>query len=191
MTSVDWKSFLFGGVDEPALEFFPPVVFEDSFTVDPPSEVFNEGISDWKYSLVGQFIGAAPNFVALKKTVESLWGKSSPTKVSLAGSNLYVFSFANVTAREWVLENGPWHIHHKPLVLRKWESNLKRLDFDLERMSIWVQLYNVPLELFSRKVSYISSAIGVPLYMDSVTASRERFEFAKVCVEVVVGHRIP
>ncbi|KAK8606498.1 hypothetical protein V6N13_030779 [Hibiscus sabdariffa] len=119
-------------------------------------------------------------------------GKSSLTKVSLAGSNLYVFSFANVTARDWVLENGPWHIQHKPFVLRKWEPNLKQLDFDLARMLIWVQLYNVPLEFFSRKgLSYISSAIGIPLYMDSVTASRERLEFAKVCVEVTVGHRIP
>ncbi|KAK8617551.1 hypothetical protein V6N13_080461 [Hibiscus sabdariffa] len=101
----------------------------------------NEGIADWKNSLVGQFIGAAPNFLALKKIVDSLWGKNTLARVSLAGSNLYVFSFANASARDWVLENGPWHIQHKPLVL--------------------------------------------------LTATRERLEFAKVCIEVAAGAQIP
>ncbi|KAK8651553.1 hypothetical protein V6N13_141152 [Hibiscus sabdariffa] len=152
MAAVDWKSFFFGGGDEQALEFFPTVTYEDSFAVESPPELFNEGISDWKDALVGQFIGTAPNFIALKRTVDALWGKSSLAK----------------------------HIQHKPLVLRKWEPNLKRLDFDLAKMPVWVQLYNAPLELFSRKgLSYISSALGVPLYMDLITASREHLEFAK------------
>ncbi|KAK8704078.1 hypothetical protein V6N13_047711 [Hibiscus sabdariffa] len=110
----------------------------------------------------------------------------------MAGPNLYVFSFSNATTRDWVLENGPWHVQHKPLVLRKWESNLRKLDFDLARMPVWVQLYNVPLELYSRcGLSYIASAIGYPLYMDSITTSKERLEFTKVCVEIAAGARIP
>ncbi|KAK8665687.1 hypothetical protein V6N13_005849 [Hibiscus sabdariffa] len=189
---VDWRTFFSGGGDEQTLNFFPPVIRDNSFEIDPPSEVFNEGVSDWKLSLVGQFIGAAPNFVALRRIVASLWGKDALTKVSLAGSNLYVFSFANATARDWVLENGPWHIQHKPLILRKWEPNLQRLDFDLTHMLVWVQLYNVPLELYSKLgLSYIASGLGVPLCMDSITASREKLEFAKVCVEVPAGVRLP
>ncbi|KAK8605380.1 hypothetical protein V6N13_102162 [Hibiscus sabdariffa] len=113
-------------------------------------------------------------------------------KVSLAGQNLYVFSFSSVADRDWVLENGPWHIQNKPLVLRKWEPNMRKLDFELSKMPIWFQLYNVPLELFNQKcLSYISSALGTPLYMDSVTSNRERVEFAKVCIEVDVAFCIP
>ncbi|KAK8680467.1 hypothetical protein V6N13_109411 [Hibiscus sabdariffa] len=41
-------------------------------------------------------------------------------------------------------------------------------------------------------MSYIASALlGKPLYMDSVTASRERLEYAKVCVEIDVYATIP
>ncbi|KAK8665814.1 hypothetical protein V6N13_005972 [Hibiscus sabdariffa] len=106
-------------------------------------------------------------------------------KVSLAAPNLYVFIFSSVDARDWVLENGPWHIQNKPLILRKWEPNMSKLDFDLVCMLVWVQLYNVPLELYNKiGLSYIASALGVPLYMDSVTANRERLEYAKVCVEI-------
>ncbi|XP_038993244.1 uncharacterized protein LOC120116935 [Hibiscus syriacus] len=91
-----------------------------------------------------------------------------------------------------VLDNGPWHVQNKPLVLRNWVPGMQKLSFDLSFMPIWIQLYNVPLELYSRKgLSYIASALGNPLFMDSVTASKNRLEFAKVCVEVEDGVVIP
>ncbi|XP_039071720.1 uncharacterized protein LOC120218899 [Hibiscus syriacus] len=94
--------------------------------------------------------------------------------------------------RDWVLENGSWNIQNKPLVLRKWEPSLKKLDFDFKHIPVWIQLYDVPLELFSRGgLSYITSAVGIPLYMDYVTASNEILEFSKVCVEVEAGTLLP
>ncbi|KAE8663142.1 hypothetical protein F3Y22_tig00113096pilonHSYRG00099 [Hibiscus syriacus] len=106
-------------------------------------------ILEWIYALVGQFIGSTPNFGTLQKVIELMWGKAAPVKVSLAGSNLFVFSFANASTRDWVLKN----------------------------------VVQCPLELFSRKgLSYIASAIGKPLHMDSITTSRERIEYARVTV---------
>ncbi|XP_039045103.1 uncharacterized protein LOC120184793 [Hibiscus syriacus] len=161
----------------------------------PPPEVFEGGIPDWKYSLVGQFLGAAPNFAAMKMIIISLWKNSqqgSNVQVSYAGPNLYLFSFDSDSARDWVLENGPWYIYNKPLILRQWEPNLKKLHFDLTRISIWVHLYNVPLELFTNDgLSYIASAIGFPLSMESVTTTKTRLEFSKVCVEIGVSDVIP
>ncbi|KAK8577610.1 hypothetical protein V6N13_027879 [Hibiscus sabdariffa] len=150
--------------------FLSPTECEGLITVKPPLEVFDEGIAEWQNSLVGQFIRGAPSFGALQKLVDTLWGKHSSIKV----------------------KNGPWHIQNKPLILRKWEPNLRRLDFDLKKIPVWVQLYNVPLKLFSRRgLSYIASAIGVPLYMDTITASKGKLEFAKVCIEIEVGARFP
>ncbi|XP_039000816.1 uncharacterized protein LOC120126790 [Hibiscus syriacus] len=165
---------------------------EGSLTVKPPKHIFEEGILEWRYALVGQFIGSTPNFGLLQKTIDLMWNKAALVKVSITGSNLFVFAFTGSYARDWVLENGPWHIQHKPLFLRKWEPNLKELHFDLDRMPIWFQLFNVPLELFSKSgLSYIASAIGMPLHMDSITASRERLEFVRVCIEISVNSKIP
>ncbi|XP_039004038.1 uncharacterized protein LOC120130969 [Hibiscus syriacus] len=153
------------------------------------------GIAEWKLSLVGQFLGPAPNFATMQRIVDNLWAKashSSRIQVSLASSNLYIFSFATESARDWVLENGPWHIINKPLILRKWEPSLKRLNFDLSKIPIWVHLYNVPLELFSQAgLSYLASGVGIPISMDSVTTSKTMLEFAKVCVEIGVNDEIP
>ncbi|KAK8612606.1 hypothetical protein V6N13_092717 [Hibiscus sabdariffa] len=168
MPKLDWKQ-LSSGAEENTLRYFALVKVEGQ-----------------------EFISSAPNFSALQKIVDMLWERNSLVRVSQAGLNLYVFSFANITVRDWVLENGPWHIQHKLLILRKWEPNLKKLDFDLERMPIWVQFFNVPLELYSKLgLSYIASVIGLPLYMDSVTASKERLEFAKVCIETGLDTQIP
>ncbi|XP_038990950.1 uncharacterized protein LOC120113971 [Hibiscus syriacus] len=178
--------------NEQELNFFPPSTTEGSCVVKPPRFVFEEGILEWRNALVGQFIGSAPSFTSLQKTVGLLWGKQSPVKVSLAGPNLFVFSFVSSLARDWVLENGSWHVQHKSICLRKWEPNLKELSFDLHCMPVWIHLYNVQLELFSKKgLSYVASAIGKPLHIDSITASIERLEYARVCVEISAGSQIP
>ncbi|XP_039035972.1 uncharacterized protein LOC120172630 [Hibiscus syriacus] len=131
----------------------------------------------------------------MKKIIISLWKYSqqgSNVQVSYAGPNLYLFSIDSDSARDWVLENDPWYIYNKPLILRQWEPNLKKLHFDLTKISIWVHLYNVPLELFTNDgLSYIASAIGFPLSMNSVTTTKTRLEFSKVCVEIGVSDVIP
>ncbi|XP_039004676.1 uncharacterized protein LOC120131861 [Hibiscus syriacus] len=58
-------------------------------------------------------------------------------------------------------------------------------------LTVWIHLYNVPLELYSRTgLSYIASGIGVPLSMDSVIASRKRLEYAKLCIEIGLNDNI-
>ncbi|KAE8701841.1 hypothetical protein F3Y22_tig00110505pilonHSYRG00328 [Hibiscus syriacus] len=160
---VDWRK-LFAEGNEQELIFFPPSEVEGSIVVKPPQSMFEEGISEWRYALVGQFIGLAPNFGSLQKIIELMWGKSSPVKVSLAGSNLFVFSFVNSIARDWALKNCPWHVQHTPIFIRKWEPNLK---------------------------DYIASALGRPLHMDSITTTRERLEYAHICIEVFAGKYCP
>ncbi|MBA0734472.1 hypothetical protein Gogos_018377, partial [Gossypium gossypioides] len=44
--------------------------------------------------------------------------------------------------------------------------NLKKLEFYMDRMPVWIQPSRVPLELFTWKgLSYVVSALGKPLYM--------------------------
>ncbi|XP_039021875.1 uncharacterized protein LOC120154125 [Hibiscus syriacus] len=188
---MDWRK-LFGCSEGLDLEYHPPRVSDGSISVHPPPEVLDAGIDEWKLSIVGQCLGAAPNLSSMQRIVNNLWKMAlggSKTQVSFAGNNHYIFSFDSETIRDWVLESRPWHILNKPLILRKWEPNWKRLHFDLSRC---VNLFNVPLELFSKTgLSYIASAIRSPLTMDSVIAAKTHLEFAKVCIEIGVNDVIP
>ncbi|XP_039043801.1 uncharacterized protein LOC120183093 [Hibiscus syriacus] len=191
---MDWRK-LFGCSEGLNLEYHPPRVSEGMISVHPPPEVLDAGIDEWKLSIVGQCLGAAPNLASMQRIVNNLWKRAlggSKAQVSFAGNNHYVFSFDSEAIRDWVLESGPWHILNKPLILRKWEPNWNRLHFDLSRIPVWVNLFNVPLELFSRTgLSYIASSLGSPLSMDSVTATKSHLEYAKVCIGIGVNDAIP
>lgn len=64
--------------------------------------------------------------------------------------------------------------------------HLSKESFD--KAPVWVNLYNIPLEYWNAKgLSYIASAIGRPLYADSMTESRKRISFARICVELDVS----
>ncbi|KAK8576910.1 hypothetical protein V6N13_121909 [Hibiscus sabdariffa] len=90
-----------------------------------------------------------------------LWGKFGDIEIHSAGDNLFL-------------------------------PNLQSLEFDMEKLPVWVHLSCVPLELFTGiGLSYIASALGNPLYMDSISANRQQLAYAKVCVEVSANFQIP
>ncbi|KAA3459649.1 reverse transcriptase [Gossypium australe] len=72
------------------------------------------------------------------------------------------------------------------MLVRKCEPSIKRPDFDLHKLPVWVNLSHIPLELY-----YVARAIGVPLYMDTITAGQSRLVYAKVCVEIDANQIIP
>ncbi|XVF61955.1 hypothetical protein PTKIN_Ptkin08bG0176800 [Pterospermum kingtungense] len=62
----------------------------------------------------------------------------------------------------------------------------------MDSLPVWVQLSNIPLELFHQKgIGCIASAIGKPLYTDRITAQQLKLSYARVCVEIGVLDSIP
>ena len=96
-----------------------------------------------------QFVGRIPNFGAFQKMVNMIWGDEGEMDIRPAGHNLFIIQFSSSAMRDRVLESGPWHIQNKPLIFRKWEPEMRSLEFNMARLPIWVHLGNIPLELFS------------------------------------------
>ncbi|KAK8705494.1 hypothetical protein V6N13_049096 [Hibiscus sabdariffa] len=191
MGSLNWRK-LFAASESQSLQFFPPKISEGEVRIEPLIEVFDEGVRVWHSSLVAQFLSKPPNFNSLVRSVKLLWGKFGDIDINPAGDNLFLIHFPSLENRDWVLANGPWHIQNMPIILRKWQPNLKSLEFNMEKLPIWVHLSRVPLELFTGiGLSYIASALGTPLYMDGITANRLRLSYAKVCVEISVDFKVP
>ena len=88
-----------------------------------------------------------------------------------------------------VLERGPWFIAGRFLVLKRWERNLNlSVEVTVSKLPVWALLYNVPVELWTPKgLSYLSSALGKPLFADTATLSRKRLNYARVCIEIDAG----
>ncbi|XVE73699.1 hypothetical protein DITRI_Ditri11bG0139900 [Diplodiscus trichospermus] len=133
-----------------------------------------------------------PNYSLFQRLINLMWGSDGNVEIKPAGPNLFIIQLPNAAARDKVLEQGPWHIQNKPLTVRKWEPGMTSLNFDLSKIPQWIHLHNVPLELFTKlRLSYIASAIGKPLYMDRITAYKQRLSYAKLCVEIDMEMDIP
>ena len=105
----------------------------------------------WMNVMVAQFIGQIPNFSLFQILVNVLWGVNGEVNVWPTSPNLFIIQFFNSFIRDRVLEIEPWHIQNKPLIMRKWEPCMKTLEFNMTKLSIWIHLGNVPLELCIKK----------------------------------------
>ena len=66
------------------------------------------------------------------------------------------------------------------------------LNIQLTSLPIWVKFYNIPLEYWINTcLSYIASAVGKPLHLDSLTENRTRLSFARIYIEVDLNSEFP
>ncbi|GAV86408.1 DUF4283 domain-containing protein, partial [Cephalotus follicularis] len=104
----------------------------------------------------------------------------------------FLFKFNNSTSCDLVLSNGPWEVWGAYLALRHWEEGMSLCKDSFTSIPVWVKLTNVPPELLTRPgLSYIASALGVPLCMDAATTAGNRLSFARVCVKMKAQSNFP
>ena len=176
----------------PKLDFYAPASVDGVPEIHPPDEPVFEGVSMWKGCLVGQFFDKRLPIHVVRATVDKLWGKHEMPEISTTDNGLYLFRFRDMVARDWVMENGPWYIAGRPIILRVWQPSMEMLNIQLTSLPIWVKFYNIPLEYWTNTcLSYIASAVGKPLHMDSLTENRTRLSFARICIEVDLSSKFP
>ncbi|GAV61151.1 DUF4283 domain-containing protein, partial [Cephalotus follicularis] len=159
---------------------------------EPPDEVFELGVKEWSNALVGYFVGKQIPFKAVKEQLEKKWKKWGGVSVITGDNGTFLFKFDNSTARDLVLSNGPWEVWGAYLVLRQWEEGMSLSKDSFSSIPVWVKLYNIPAELWTKpSLSYIASALGVPLCMDAATTTSNHLSFARVCIEMKASSCFP
>ncbi|KAJ4823478.1 hypothetical protein Tsubulata_034642, partial [Turnera subulata] len=167
------------------LEFVKPMLAADNSTICIPSELLDIGRKKYSLCLVGQFMGVMPKMGFIHAIFNKLWGRQGPISVSPYKEDLILVQFPIESALLRALSGGPWHVGGIPLVLRRWSSSLEKLDFSTAVLPTWVQLQNVPFELLTREgLSYLASAIGVPLHADQDCSKIFNGNSVNLCIEV-------
>ena len=91
-----------------------------------------------------------------------------------------------------MLENGPWNLACRPLILRIWKPGMDTFNDQLNSLPIWVKFFNIPLEYWTgTSLGYIASVVGLPLHLDTPTKNHSRLSFARICIEVDVNCEFP
>ena len=94
----DWRKLFATNCDQ-TLQFFPPRITNGKIIVEPPFEIFEEGIKCWKNAIVAQFIGRAPNFSLFQKMAKVLWGADGDVDVRPTGASNFIIQLPNSSIR--------------------------------------------------------------------------------------------
>ena len=102
----------------PKLDYYAPTCVDGVPEIHPPDEAVFEDVSMWMGCLVAQFFDKRLPIHVVRATVDRLWGKHELPNISTTDNGLYLFRFRDMDARDWVMENGPWYIAGRPIILR-------------------------------------------------------------------------
>jgi hypothetical protein len=153
----------------------------DKIFINPPDDVVEEGISQWRSCLVGQFMEKLIPYYLVKKSVALMWRQYGDIEVFSMENGMFIFRMQDEASCDEILESKIWHVSNKPLILRKWQPGMQLLKLNLSSIPVWVKIMHLPIEYWNPKgLSYITSGIGNPIFADKVTEERKRFGFASL-----------
>ena len=167
------------------LKFYQPLQSGNRKCVSPPMEVAEDGSKAWKNCLVGYFIEKKLPFSFVNNIAKKIWGNYGLLEVLANEKGFYFFKFSDDDSCSKVLEAGPWLFAGRMIILKKWHSRLVLTKESYSKVPVWVKFFNIPHEYWTEEgLSYIASAVGKPLYADSLTESMKRISYARICVEI-------
>ncbi|KAK3189362.1 hypothetical protein Dsin_028923 [Dipteronia sinensis] len=163
------------------LKYYQPFHSGNRKSVSPPLEVAENGFKAWKNCLVGYFIEKKLPFSLVNNIAMRIWGNRGLLEVLANEKGFYFFKFSDDEACSNVLEAGPWLFAERMMILKKWHPKLILSKDSYSKIPVWVKLFNIPHEYWNEEgLSHIASAVGKPLYVDSLTESMKRISFARV-----------
>lgn len=101
-----------------------------------------------------------------------LW-KTNGLQVTVLGENFFLFRFVDIKERRRVLCTEPWRFDKALLVLAKADGRQRPSELKPDRVSIWVQMHDLPLMCRSRQMlvclgSKIGNVIDIDEQVDKV-----------------------
>ncbi|QHO28219.1 Endonuclease/exonuclease/phosphatase [Arachis hypogaea] len=119
------------------------------------------------------------------KRIENLWGRLVELDVIDLGNEFYLVKFYSQEDLDFALLEGPWKIYDRYLVVRLWEPNFNPLLTTIDKITAWIRLTGLPIELHNEKIlRNIGGLIGRICKVDYNTSHLCRGKFARLCVKV-------
>ncbi|GJS98341.1 RNA-directed DNA polymerase, eukaryota, reverse transcriptase zinc-binding domain protein [Tanacetum coccineum] len=87
-------------------------------------ELIKDGSSKWKLTLCGYFVGHKISINDLRYNIRRMWSRHGFKEVTENDYGMFFFRFHNERGLNYVVENGPWMVNNKPLVVQRWDINM-------------------------------------------------------------------
>lgn len=104
-----------------------------------------------KFILVGRFL-TDKNIQATQNVLAALWRSKEGVEIHDLGGQRYSFVFYHVLDMEKVVEEGPWTFEQSLLITHKLGETEDANTMDLNKMDIWVQVYDLPQSMVTDRI---------------------------------------
>ncbi|GJX68843.1 RNA-directed DNA polymerase, eukaryota, reverse transcriptase zinc-binding domain protein [Tanacetum coccineum] len=116
-------------------------------------------------------VGKRMAFPVVEYYARNNWVKHGLKRILMNAKGFFFFKFDTRAGLEAVLEGVLWMIRNSLIILNKWSMKTSLHKEELTRISIWVKLHDVPIQVFEEDdISLIATYIGNPIMLDSYTS---------------------
>ncbi|GJY99384.1 zinc knuckle CX2CX4HX4C containing protein [Tanacetum coccineum] len=105
-----------------------------------------EGSKKWEKTLCGYFVGYRMSVNELRYNLRRMWGRHGFKDIVDYNNGIYFMKFHSETGLDFIVNNGPWMVKNKPLIVQQWDINMSLDKREPEKIPLWIKLCNVPLE---------------------------------------------
>ncbi|GJX53395.1 RNA-directed DNA polymerase, eukaryota, reverse transcriptase zinc-binding domain protein [Tanacetum coccineum] len=153
--------------------YIPTTIFEDGSDVAIfDEELVSSGSAKWKLTVCGYFVGAKMNFYELRYNLRKMWGRYGLCEMFSTSNDVYCFKFNNENGMDQVLENSPWLVGGRPLLVQKWSPDVCFEKAEPDTIPLWIKKFDIPLEASSTK--------GISTLVSSLVEVSAKKEFKEV-----------
>ncbi|GJU29762.1 zinc knuckle CX2CX4HX4C containing protein [Tanacetum coccineum] len=150
---------------------FRPLVVDpvfDGVNISIPRKVVEKVSTRFEHTLYGYFIGKRMAFPVVEYYVRNNWAKHGLKRIMMNTKGFFFYKFDSRAGLEAILEGGPWLIHNSSIILKLWSMDTIFLKEELTRISIWVKLHDVPIQVLKRMSSFARCLIKINSEADLV-----------------------
>ncbi|XP_038710923.1 uncharacterized protein LOC120005387 [Tripterygium wilfordii] len=162
---------------------------DESREVVVPNSQIGDQHSRVRFSLLGRLLSSRSfNQEALFNTMRTIWKPVKGLEISIVGENLFLFRFFAKGDLNKVIEGSSWTFDKNPLLLTKYDGNLRMCDVAFDTLQIWVRFYNIPFKMMNEIVMLqIGAAMGEVVRVDLDRNGYGWGEFLRVRINVHVS----
>lgn len=171
------------------------VIPDSNHGLQSNADTYHPRLKKKKIFVIGKFLSTTPHVAIVHVILNKIWvfeDKSHKIDVYEVDSRTMKFRITNPVAKERILRRGMWNIADIPMVVSKWSPINEESSPEARSIPLWVHLKNVPMNMFSwQGLSFITSAVGVPVRLHPETTASSTFMVAKVFVNVDLSKELP
>ncbi|KAL2893861.1 hypothetical protein RDABS01_009770 [Bienertia sinuspersici] len=145
----------------------------------------------WQSSIVAFVLGANPPASVMDGFIRRIWSKHGVDKVIGLQKGMFLIRFNTMEQRDIILGLERPFFDSKPMIMKPWTEDMdlsKEID---KTIPIWIHVA-VHFKYWGiRALEKIVKPIGKLIRLDATTTKRDKLQYARVMVEVLIDQSFP